>query len=144
MGFKYSQGWETDPGLRNCSLTKYLAQRGLEAKGIRASDAVWIASLDKDFEFRKSLNPEGCGEPRIANICEATGTLAALLISQGTHRLASSAEIDRWRAEDSARADWCRAQTLATAQKTSVVFSTQYAEAAKTLGVGHSSKKGKE
>jgi hypothetical protein len=142
LGYDYAVNWETDTNLRECFRNKYIAQKGLEAKGIRATDPCFLTWIDKDHLRMQALNPDACPEPKPPVTCCALGALAAQRIGEGSHRLATKEEMEKYHNDMRAREKWCADQTLASQKQQAVVHSMAFAEAAKLLGPNLSSKAG--
>jgi hypothetical protein len=144
LGYSYAPNWKTDTNLRECFVNKYLAQEGFEAKGIRASDVCYIASIDRDADRLRRLNPDAAPEMQPAVVCTAYGWLAAQRVGEGSHRLATEAEIAKYHEDMKAREQWCRDQTLASQKQAAIIHSMAYVEAVKSLGPNLSGKAKKD
>jgi hypothetical protein len=139
-------GWVIpDQQLRNeYSIKLVSAMKGFAERAVSPGDAVWLASLPPaDYQLKAALSPESAGPPPRTHVCVATAETACDRLAQGTHRLATAAEIQQFHTEDKGRAELCAAMTMASRNAQSQVLSAAFVSASQELGPTLSRKKDK-
>jgi hypothetical protein len=75
------------------------------------SESTYIASIDRPME---GING--------GRVFAASAKLAAQRVVEGTHRIATPEEIDRYHTEQQARSEWCKAQESKKAGKQALMI----------------------